>query len=121
MKTSIAYFLLILLSNQAFADGFNQRDHPAPGQQAKINRVIAQAWSIQKPPVDNIAVYQNVSPSNVPVNTPANGNTQVYGGHGVNLGLSVGAVTPGVNGQVPLENNVVTRDNIVICLHCQGN
>jgi hypothetical protein len=100
--------LLLLFSYSVVAD-VNERDHPEPGSQAKINRVIAQAWATQAPPVDNIAVYKNGIPKH-----------SVDNGKGVNLGLSVGTVGPAKNGQMPRENNVVTRDNIVICLHCNG-
>jgi hypothetical protein len=107
MKILVIITMLGMFQN-VFAEGINERQHPDPAAQSKINRVLAQAWSMQKPPTDNISVIQNAT------------SKQFANNQGVNLGLSVGSVTPGRLGQTPRENTVVTRDNIVICVHCQG-
>jgi len=95
--------LLWTLAASVQADGFNDRGHPNPGAQAKINRVIAQAYSMNQAPVDHTVIYSGIHP---PI------------GHGLNLGLSIGTVNASPSGQAPREVNVVTRDNMVICLHC---
>jgi len=104
MKTRVLFVLLSVLSMAAEAD-INERTHPAPAQQAKINRVIAQAWATGQPPTDHTAVFQGVQPQF---------------GQGLSLGLNIGTVNASNFGLSPREVNIVTKDNIVVCLHCRG-
>ncbi len=104
MKTLILLTCIIAFSTAAQADGFNERNHADPGAQAKINRVIAQAYATNQPPVDHAAVFQNVQPPF---------------GQGLNLGINNGVIAPSKMGLGPREVNVVTGPNTVICLHCR--
>lgn len=104
MKTWTLFALLSALSAAAQAD-VNERTHPDPGAQAKINRVIAQAYAYRQPPVDHTAVFQGLQPQF---------------GQGLNVGLNIGAFNASKIGQAPREVNIVTRDNTVVCLHCRG-
>ena len=104
----LVFLATLLFSGMAVAD-INDRQHPPPSSQAKVNRVIAQAYATRNPPVDHTAVYKNaVMPSMPNVN------------QGVSVGLSVGTAVAGKNGQVPREQVTVTRDNTVVCLNCRG-
>ena len=104
MTRATLLLLVLTLPGTSAAGGINERNHPPPGSQAKINRVIAQAYATRKPPVDHTAVYRDL---------------HVQPGAGLNLGVNVGSFNASGIGQGPRENNVVTRDNIVICLHCR--
>jgi len=98
--------LLCAASLAAQADGVNERTHAPPGAQAKVNRVIAQAEATHQPPKDNVVVYNNL---------------QTQGHGGITLGINNGGHAPTLPGQPVPEQNIVTHDNIVVCLHCQAH
>jgi hypothetical protein len=83
MKSWIGIGLLWAITCIAQADGINERNHPDPGTQAKINRIIAQTYAMKQPPVDHAAVFRGVHSQH---------------GRGVSVGLSVGNMLPSRTG-----------------------
>jgi hypothetical protein len=112
MRALTLFALLSALSVTAQAD-INERTHPDPGAQAKINRVIAQAYATRHPPTDHTAVFQGLQPQ-------LGQGLRPQLGQGLSVGLSIGTINASKIGQAPREVNIVTRDNTVVCLHCRG-
>lgn len=94
--TTSAILLTLFVAASALADDVNQRQHASPEVKAKVNRQLANAYA-QGGPVDRVTVTRGEDASAV---------------------LEIGTVNG--TGHALREQNIVTGDNTVICLHCRS-